>query len=275
MKRDASAEPRITPRSPRFAFDDVSRHWFAGLPFPTQLANGVNLLFPAGERLFVRSVYRYLDQLDDETLRAQVKAFFAQEGQHANSHEKFFRTMESQGYRIRGFLKWYEAVSYRVIEPLSPPALRLAVTAALEHYTAIMAEGALAERMLDHAHPTMRALLMWHAAEEIEHKSVAFDVLQHVNPSYALRMAGLAMATVTLGGFWVVATTMLLAQDRQMGERDVMRKARELQHEKPLVRRVFLRGIREYIRRDFHPTQNDNFKLATDYLAEAGFAASA
>jgi predicted metal-dependent hydrolase len=262
----------ITHRAPKFDFESVPRHWFAGLPFPTQMANGVNLLFPAGERFFVRSVRRYLDRIDDETLRAQVKAFFAQEGQHANSHEKFFRAMEAHGYRVRPFLGMYEFIAYRVIEPMSPPQLRLAATAALEHYTAIMAEGALRERMLDFAHPTMAALLMWHAAEEIEHKAVAFDVLQHVNPSYALRMAGLVMATVTLGGFWAAATAMLLAQDRRSGEKNVMRRAAQLQREIPLHRRVFLRGIREYVRRDFHPSQNDNYALAREYLERAGMA---
>jgi predicted metal-dependent hydrolase len=273
MNGAASAAPDITPRSPRFSFDTVPNHWFAGIPLATQLANGANLLFPAGERLFVRSVRRYLDRIDDETLRAQVKAFFAQEGQHANSHERFFRRLEAQGYRIRGFLKFYETLGYKVIEPLSPPVLRLAVTAALEHFTAIMAEGALDQRLLDHAHPSMRELLLWHSAEEIEHKSVAFDVLKKVNPSYSVRMAGLFLATVTLGGFWIVATSMLLFQDFQRGEKQLFRHASEMNREQgPITDRVFLRGIREYIRRDFHPSQNDNYGLARDYLAEAGMA---
>ena len=262
----------ITPRSPRFAFEDVPRHWFAGIPLATHLANGVNLLFPAGERFFVRSVRHYLDRIDDPTLRAQVKGFFGQEGHHANAHEKYFRVLEAQGYDIQAFLKGYETIAFDVIEKLSPPALRLAVTAALEHYTAIMAENALEERVLDHAHPTMRALLLWHAAEEIEHKSVAFDVLKAVHPSYALRMAGLAMATLTMTSFWFAGTTMFLRQDRRRGVKNVMAEAGRLQNEQGLGKRVFFRGIREYIRRDFHPSQNDNFALAKSYLAEAGLA---
>jgi predicted metal-dependent hydrolase len=181
--------------------------------------------------------------------------------------------LEAQGYRIRGFLKFYETLGYDVIEKLSPPVLRLAVTAALEHYTAIMAENALEQRLLDHAHPSMRELLLWHAAEEIEHKSVAFDVLKKVNPGYGVRMAGLFLATVTLGGFWIVATSMLLFQDFQRGEKELFRHARELNREEgPLPDRVFVRGIREYIRRDFHPSQNDNYRLAREYLVEAGMS---
>ena len=66
-----------------------------------------------------------------------------------------------------------------------------------------MAEGAFTQGMLDAADPAMQQLLAWHAAEEIEHKAVAFDVLQQIDPSYALRIAGLVYATVMLGGFWL------------------------------------------------------------------------
>ena len=37
------------------------------------------------------------------------------------------------------------------------------------------------------------------------------------------------------------------------------------------VRGVFGRGIREYLRRDFHPKQNDNYHLAKQFLESAGY----
>src|SRR6202011_5293168 len=107
-----------------------------------------------------------------------------------------------QGYEIAGFLATYERITYGTIEPMTSPELRLAVTVALEHYTAIMAENVFRDGSLEQAHPTMRALLLWHAAEEIEHRAVAFDVLREVNPSHALRMAGLAVSGTMLGVFW-------------------------------------------------------------------------
>ena len=57
-------ESTIRPRSPRFDFAAVPNHWFAGSVIGTAFANGLNLLFPAGERFFVRSVRRYLDELE-------------------------------------------------------------------------------------------------------------------------------------------------------------------------------------------------------------------
>ena len=268
--------PTITPRKPPLGFEDVPKHWFAGLPVPTQISNGVNLLFPHGERFFVRSVYHFLDKIEDPELRAAIKGFGGQEGRHARAHEDYFDTLRAHGYDIDGFLAGYARIAER-LEKWSTPELRLAATAAAEHFTAIMAEGAATEMPFDLVDPAMRELLLWHAAEELEHKSVAYDVLQAVNPSYALRVFGMAMSTLMLSAFWTAATFTLLRQDG-IGPLDALRRLRKmrdaakkagLKTPKPIARRVFARGIREYLRRDFHPDKLDNYHLAGELLARA------
>lgn len=269
---------QIRPRTLRtvLAEQGIPRHWLGGNGVATALANGVNLLFPAGERFFVRSVRRYLPQLTDEVLIAQVQGFGGQEGRHAQAHERFFDVMRGQGYELARFLKVYDFFSYKLIEPLNPAVLRLAATAACEHFTAIMAEGALRYPILDRAHPAMQELLRWHAAEEIEHKAVAFDVLQEVDPRYAVRIAGLAMAASMLGAFWLAATAMLLWQDHRAGALNLgedlrrMREWRRANGRRGVLREVFAHGIREYLRRDFHPSQSGSDPLAEAYLRSAG-----
>lgn len=261
------------PRSPGLDHgESIPRHWLGNNVIATHMANGLNLLFPAGERFFVRSVKRYLDQLDDESLKAQVKGFFGQEGHHAREHDRVNRMLQAQGYSVDAFLRFYEWLGYGVIERISPAELRLATTAACEHFTAIMAEDALAERILDHAARSMRLLLLWHAAEEIEHRAVAYDVLQKVNPSYALRMAGLAMATACLGGFWALGSLSLLLQERDWGGRSVGTQWKEVRARRR-KRPVFARGIREYLRRDFHPLDRKELDdLAREFLVSEGLA---
>lgn len=270
------SRPAITPRKPPLGFEKVPKHWFAGLPVPTHISNGVNLLFPYGERFFVRSVYHFLDKITDPALREAVKGFGNQEGRHAKAHEDYFDTLRSHGYEIDRFLKFYAWFSTR-IEKVSSAKLRLATTAAAEHFTAIMAEGAATEMPLELVHPQMRQLLLWHAAEELEHKSVAFDVLQTVDDSYALRIAGMAMASIMLSSWWAAATFMLLRQDG-ISAREAIRHLREMREHaakvgqsmpKPISERVFGRGLREYLRRDFHPDQNDNYHLAGVLLARS------
>ncbi len=264
------------PRNPRIGFSGVPRDWLARSQAASHVANGVNLLFPAGERFFVRSVYHYLDRIkDDAVLLAEVKGFAGQEGRHAQAHERFFEAMRVQGYDIDSILGPYERVAYDIIEKRSPARLRLAVTVAAEHFTAIMAEQALTSGEFEHADPALRALLYWHAVEELEHKAVAFDVLRAVHPSYALRVAGMAVGATLLGVFWLGATRALLAQDG-MTLLDARREMRALaararkSGEKPpdsIVRGVFLRGIAEYLRPGFHPHDRDHTALVAATLA--------
>jgi predicted metal-dependent hydrolase len=261
---------QIKPRAVHFELDpaEVPRWWFGGHAVPTQIVNALHLIFPMGERFFVRAVRHYQDQIEDPTLREQIKGFFGQEGRHAHQHELAFDLLKAQGYEIEPFLRLYKKVAYDWIERVSPPALRLAATAALEHYTAILAEGALEHGTIDAMHPSMKNLLKWHAAEEIEHKAVAFDVLKQVNPSYALRIAGMAVATTTLIGFWVLGVTMLLRQEKELSRLEILRQLRAIRRREPILTRVFLRGLREYLKRDFHPWQRDNLAIAREILAE-------
>lgn len=269
------------PRSPGLPLDErMPRYWFANNVFATHLVNGANLLFPAGERFFVRSVHHYLDRVKDPHLRAQVKGFFGQEGRHAKEHERQFALLRDEGFPVDQILEWYERFAYGFVEKIAPSELALATTAACEHFTAIMAENALGTDILKNAHPTMRALLLWHAAEEIEHRAVAFDVLTEVNPSYALRMAGLTTATMLLGSFWLIGMSVLLATDPEVDGGRLLRDFRAAKQArlernpeaKGTVRDVFVRGIREYLRRDFHPSQSDIDALANTYLESAGLA---
>ncbi len=260
----------IVPRDLDVDFSKVPRRWMANSSVATAISNGVNMLFPHGERFFVRSVKYFLDQIEDPELRQQIKGFFGQEGRHAHAHDEFNAILRQQGYEIDQFLDSYKRLS-SWLEARTPPKLRLAATAAAEHFTAIMAEGAFTRGALDQAAPEMQQLLAWHAAEEIEHKSVAFDVLQTIDPSYRLRILGLVYATVTLSGFWLWGTVTLMRQDK-LSWRATRNQLRELRKEDPIIQRVFLRGIREYLRRDFHPSQNDDAHLASTWFAARGMA---
>lgn len=250
-------------------FDDtIPRHWMHDNVLGTHLANGLNLLFPAGERFFVRSVRHYLDTLDDAELRDQVRGFFGQEGLHAREHERFFSILRAQGYDVDAFLRVYERIGYELLEPRLSPQLRLAVTAACEHFTAMFAENALGTDLLDDVHPAMQQLLRWHASEEIEHKAVAFDVLAHVNPSYGLRVAGLGCATIVLTGFWILGCVTLMRQEppRPLRERMVDAWRALARSPGPKMARSFVR----YLRPGFHPDQIGNERLASAYLEQIG-----
>jgi hypothetical protein len=263
---------KIKPRRPKLEYADLPRHWLGGNMLATHLVNGLNLLFPRGERFFVRSVNRYLPRVTDMQARADVRGFFAQEGRHAAEHERFFKVLEDQGYEIREFLDWYDKWAGR-FEAATPHVLSLAGTSAAEHFTALFADAALREGLLDGADPRVRDLLLWHAVEEIEHKAVAYDVLQKVAPSYVVRLAGLLLASTQLAFFWYHATRMLMAQDDFDPARHAEEKA-QLRASGFLRPSRLLAGIRDYLRLDFHPWQHDNSELAQAHVRAAGLEAT-
>ncbi len=279
---DRSAERPIKPRLPQLSIDaELPRSWAFDNILATALIDSVSMLFPAGERFFVRSVHHYLQHSEKplpDALRAQIQGFFAQEGRHAQQHERLNRVLNLQGYDVSGFLRFYERICYHHIERVAPPALRLAATAAAEHFTAILADNFLRmSELTERLEPNMRRLLLWHAAEEIEHKAVAFDVLKHVNPSYGMRIAGLAVASLILGTFWFSGTCLLLWQESRLrgwgrvrADLQRLRQFRKERGRRGILIEVFARGIREYLRRDFHPNDEDNYELAMQYLRSEG-----
>lgn len=267
---------KIKVRAPDFEFGpDVPRYWLFGSPRATHLVNGLNLLFPLGERFFVRSVRHYQGRIDDPQLRADIRGFMAQEVRHGLEHEHFFDRLRAQGYEIDRFLERYDAIAFGRIERLSPPALRLAVTAALEHFTAVLAERALTENVLDHAHPVMAELLRWHAAEEIEHKAVAFDVLAHVAPSWLLRAAGITMGGAMLTSFWIAAIHMLMEQDRAAGRLVPEPDVAVLRERRGKLPGVLARAMLGYLRPGFHPNDHADRALAERFFVGWSRAAKA
>lgn len=271
MPDGAPPRPPAVPRVRKmgFAFDDLPRRWFFDSVAVTASVNALNLLFPAGERFFVRSVKHYLPRITDPTLRARVRAFFGQEGSHGHEHEHVFEQLERQGFEIRPWLEWYERWAYAVLEPRVPPVVRLSATVALEHLTAALAEVALTQDLIEHAHPRMRELLRWHAAEELEHKSVAFDVLQEIDPRYWVRMVGMVVGFGTLIGFWNSGTQMFVKQEPGYTKADFRREIREA-NARGQDRRALFRAVLSYLRPGFHPEQHDTTGLYEEYLESIG-----
>jgi hypothetical protein len=228
----------------------------------------MNLIFPDGERFFVRSVRHFAHQIADPDLRTDAKAFFKQELNHGHAHEEAFRMLEAQGFEVEDWLQWYRRVAFEQLEPRTSPMLRLATTAALEHLTASLGYHTLTKNMLADAHPVMRDLLQWHAAEEIEHKAVAFDVFVHVGGRWPMRVAGMFLAVCMFLVFWSSATRHLVRQD-QAQQADPARFKRDRRALFAALGDTRLRLFSyalEYIWPGFHPNDRDDRKLAADTL---------
>lgn len=265
-----SCEPTPPPLQPRRFLadyaDDTPRHWCAGNAALTHVLNTYTLLVPGNEGFFIRTLKTALSRIDDADTREMIMHFSHQEGQHGAGHVRFWRVMERQGYRFRGFQRKVDFFLYRIIERIAPFRLRLSFVACIEHINAYIGHEFLAQQILRGADPSLRALFEWHFAEEIEHKSVAFDVLQRLAPGYATRLIG-ALLVVPL--FYLLSTwgtLYLLYQDGLLGKAASWRSLRDhLWGRHHMVRRT-LKHLKDYLRPGFHPTQLQDQDLALAVL---------
>lgn len=201
-------EPRIDVRMDLdFGLDgDIPRYWYGNDPFKTRLFDAMSTTFPSGELFFISCVRDFRDRITQPGLQADIKAFSRQEGQHSMVHERYNARLREQGVDVDGL----EAEMSRVIDGFYrrhlPKRYNLALTAAAEHLTAIMAHSFTPRRaVMESMHPKMLALYAWHAMEEIEHKAVAFDVLREgARGGYFLRV--LAMLHMSVAYPFVVTS---------------------------------------------------------------------
>lgn len=239
-------------------------HWFGGNPFTSHLVHALSFLFPPGEEMFVKSVNHFKDEITDPDLRRAIKAFAGQEHLHSKSHHDFNlwiqkRIPEAEHYCQRiadGINRNYNRLEKR------RPIVNLAVTVALEHITAVMAATFLSRPdMLEKIHPEVRALFIWHAIEEVEHKSVAFDVYRAVGGTYLTRVWAMFMCTMILTGKTLYYQGKLLQNDGQLGNWRAGLQAMRECFGKGGFFTVLRSRYLDFFRRDFHPSKHNDQEL--------------
>jgi predicted metal-dependent hydrolase len=224
--------------------------------------NTLSLFFPVGERFFIDAVRQYRDRIADPELQKAVTAFIGQEAMHGREHEEYNEAMFAAVPATKS-MERFVARFLKVLQERTPPRMRLSATIALEHFTAIMADGLLRDpRLLEKADPRFAALWRWHALEETEHKAVAYDVWEVARGrgtgAYLERTAGLVAATAI---FWAIAIPFYLrviqAEGRLTDVRGWRRFVRYTFTEQGFLTRL-VRPWADYFRRDFHPWDHDN-----------------
>jgi len=258
-----------------FPFDDadIPAHWWDGDRMLTRNADALHMLFPAGERFFMRSVRAFVPQIKDPELLARVRGFMGQEAMHGREHNRAFSLLERDGIEYESFLDAYENRWLKRLEKRADPLTNLAVTCALEHLTATLGATSFADPLIDRAHPTMRDLMLWHAAEEVEHKSVAFDVYEAVGGGWLRRVVAMVMAFSLLMVWWRRGMKHLIEQDGGMSWADQRGLRKKVQTEGRDVLSDFRRAAVVYLRPGFHPDDIDDAHLARDYFAAREIAA--
>ncbi|WP_168526564.1 metal-dependent hydrolase [Acinetobacter sp. A3] len=242
-----------------FQLSEIPRYWFAGDPFLTRMFDALSLTFPDGERYFIQSVRLFRDQIQDPDLKQRVADFIRQEAQHGIAHDKMNQVMKDQGMPVDQFIQRLNKI-FKFELKYRSPQYNIAMTAAAEHLTALMAETFYGEKdTLKDAHPYVRALFAWHAIEEMEHRDVAFDVMQQVgNVPEVTRKMALVLTTGLMFGFTLYRANVMLRYDGFSRIQRLKMNARGLQW--LLGKNGKLRKMKpqfqDWFKPDFHPSQH-------------------
>lgn len=266
-----TSNPDRTVPTRRISFEealaDLPKHFAGdGDLILSHVMASLSSVFPDGEDFFVRSVRHYRDRITDPALKRQVNGFIGQESVHGREHRAFNDRLAQLGYPTKEgerVTRWVLGTRERLLSPQS----NLAATAALEHFTATLAELVLTNDELREAggHEAVRDLFIWHALEESEHKAVAFDVYKAIGGSERTRVLTMRIMRYVFMVGMTLQVVGSLARDRATYRPGRLRRSWKNFRRSPLVSKEVWRQLCDYDRPDFHPDDRDTDALVAEW----------
>ena len=246
----------IPVRKNKFDFSNTEKYYYRDSKLITHFFNALSSTFPPGEDFFVRAVRAHRKNTKDD-LEKDISGFIGQEAWHSMAHKTMNLYAETHNVpltKIEDFIN----VALKQIEKKLTVKQCLAVTVALEHYTASMGMEILNNpKWLATFDEPYKELIKWHSSEEIEHRHVAFDVyMRDYADDYKTRIAVMIGASII---FWVVIsimTCMLYFTDKDISAKDkvfgLLHGAKELLGPSGFVTNI-LKDLPIFFKKDFHP----------------------
>lgn len=198
---------------------DVS-NWNKRSKFLTHFLNGLSAYFPPGERFFIDAARHYRKDVEHiEWLHKNLLGFIGQEVSHGQMHDLYDKALVDAGFpadKLEQFVK----VALDFIHKNASPKFQLGLTVAAEHYTATMANYLLSSDILENADEAYAVLWKTHAIEEIEHRSVTFDIHEMVG-SYPNRMVTYFLASLILMPVFVITQIGYIIKDKSVSVFDL------------------------------------------------------
>lgn len=205
-----SSPGEITVRRMQFDFpDDVDPLVVAGDPEQSYTVIGLSLLLPYLEPYLIRTMKQAKPRIDDPALVDDLERFSAQEGQHYRQHMRFNEVVRRRLPDLHALEEELDA-DYRRFSREKSLQFNLAYAEGFEALTTAAARFSF-ERGLGDMHPAIGDLFTWHLVEELEHRTVAFDVYDHIYGGYFYRLRAGLYAQWHMARFIARVTSHLLA----------------------------------------------------------------
>lgn len=250
------------------------RDWHEEGHFVSQFHNALSILFPDGERFFIKAVRDHQKDIEKmiekennieqknklKDLLKDTKIFIGQEAMHGREHEEYNNLLDKNGYPSEKITKFLNKLLNFSKKKYSRKT-QLEMTIALEHYTAILAFELLERfekaKKEGKTFSSIEKLWMWHALEEHEHKHVAYDTYYAIYPKNIKNHISRSSTMIWLSAIFFAHTTYnflaLLEKDKSLLDK------KEWQHfiNYTVGKNGFFRNITDnflcYFKYDFHP----------------------
>ncbi|MGW5452742.1 metal-dependent hydrolase [Nocardia sp. NPDC003979] len=272
---------QLKARQVSFDLTDTPLHWIPGQPVASHAISSYHLLFPEVERFFIEAFKEALPEVRDPRLREDVLGFIGQETMHANAHDDSLDDyFQRNGIDPEPLLAQARFFLRRVLGPRTyrnPRRTRqhlinrLAITAALENFTAFLGHYVLNCTWDEYdADPNMAALFRWHGAEEMEHRTVAHEMAEYFDDRYFRRLRTMLVVfpvTVWISSrfIWYLVKNDPAATDSRL--RVLYEIIRDGRRGLLPTLTMVLSSVWDYLKPSYQPDDTGSMAQALSYLA--------
>jgi predicted metal-dependent hydrolase len=183
----------ITVRRMEFEFptsEEFDPLWAGGSPTVSYFTLGLSLYLPYLEPYIIKALRSATHLVKSDDVLDKIDKFCRQEAQHYKQHEKFNALIHERDYPGLAEIEARCKAEFDDWLENKPLKYNVGFVEGFESYTtqgavASLNGGALSGPNVDQK---IADLFRWHLTEEIEHRTVAFDVWEHIYGDYVYRV---------------------------------------------------------------------------------------
>ena len=211
----AELPQKLVVRKIPFAFSQSTNPvWNPKMHEWSHMLSGASLTMPYLEPFLIRTMREAMPHITDSALQKDAKGFIEQEAQHFQVHRAFNERLKANGYGELAQIEEQMQAEYARYQD-KPLAWRMAYTAGFETMTMGVTDWLINYRrkLFGGADASVASFVLWHMVEETEHKTVAFDVYQHLFGGYWQRFRGVFTGSWSVLKFTHRAYRLMLKKD--------------------------------------------------------------
>ena len=194
--------------------DDMDMLFVNDDPESACYLNAMSLILPYLEPYVIRAFKQALPIIPDPELNKSMQLFIKQEAQHYQQHQRYNEVVRK---RYPGVEKYEIEIKNQFASFLENKDLKfnIAYVEGFESLTSGMSVVALDGGMCSRGQGEAGDLFRWHFCEEVEHRTIAYDVYNELYGDYFYRAKMVAYVYAHIGKFIINVMKLMLKQERQ------------------------------------------------------------